>query len=69
MVNTRKIVGRRGELGYNQKQVAEAIGIRSVGSYSSKERGRTPFTAEEWIKLCDFLEWGLEESRSYFLCV
>lgn len=67
MVNTVELKKRRCAKGYfTQTSFAEALGM-NVANYGNRERGVTPFTAEDVVKICGLLGMSLEEGMSVLL--
>lgn len=64
MVYTNEIRASRARLGMTQREMATAIGIKTVAAYSKKERGITQFKADEWARLVSMFGWSLEEADS-----
>lgn len=65
MVNTNKILGRMKELGVNQTQCSEAIGVAQP-TYSQKINNIRPMDLSEAEKLATFLQIDDDNFGSYF---
>lgn len=65
MVNTNKILGRMKELGVNQTQCSEAIGVAQP-TYSQKINNIRPMDLDEAEKLATFLQIDDDNFGSYF---
>lgn len=65
MVNTNKILGRMKELGVNQTQCSEAIGVAQP-TYSQKINNIRPMDLGEAEKLATFLQIDDDNFGSYF---
>ncbi|MDO4679738.1 MAG: transcriptional regulator [Aerococcus sp.] len=59
---TTKVANYRRYLNYSQKQMADLLGV-SYQAYWLKEKGKTPFTDTEKIKLVDFFKNHIEDSE------
>ena len=53
-MNSKKLRARMIEAGYTQRALARAIG-KSENTLSSKMTGKTPFTTDEVLTICDCL--------------
>lgn len=65
MVNTNKILGRMRELGVNQSQCSEAIGVAQP-TYSQKINNVRPMDLDEAEKLASYLQIDDTDFGSYF---
>lgn len=66
-MNTIELKKRRCAKGYfTQTAMAEALGMKKA-LYGNRERGVTPFTADEVVKMCYLLDWTLEEGMRVLL--
>lgn len=63
MTESKKLKGKIIEKGYNQKIIAEKLGI-SPASLNYKINNRRPFNSDEMFKLCDILE--IVNPKDYF---
>ena len=60
-MDTMALKKRRCEKGFfTQVSLARQIGM-SAENYGNRERGRVRFTADELSRLCEALDWTLEE--------
>ena len=53
-MDQRKLLGRMAEAGYTQKMLAAGLG-KSENSISSKINGKSAFTTDEILRICDLL--------------
>lgn len=68
LVNCQKIKARMVELGTNQGEVANAMGIdRSTLNAKINDASGSRITLEEIDALCKILE--IEDAREYFFCI
>lgn len=66
MINSAKLKGAIYSEGYSMKTAAEAIGIEYT-LFTRKVAGRSPFSAEQLLKVCDLLHLSQEDARDIFL--
>ena len=64
MVRVNELRAARVRAGKTQKDAAYVCGC-SVNTYGNKESGRTAFTVDEVVLLCDFLGINDPEQRAY----
>ena len=55
-----KIKGKRNELGMNQYDMAQKLGI-ALSTYNKKETGKKDFTLLEAVKLCQIFNCKFED--------
>ena len=53
-MDQRKLLGRMAEAGYTQKMLAADLG-KSENSISNKINGKSSFTTDEILRICDLL--------------
>ena len=67
LVDTLELKKRRCSQGYfTQGQMADAMGMKRA-NYGNRERGLTPFSAEEIVKMCALLGMSLSEGMTILL--
>lgn len=67
MVDTLELKKRRCAKGYfTQADMARAMEMKRA-NYGNRERGLTPFSAEEIVKMCSLLEMSLSEGMTILL--
>lgn len=64
MVRTNELQAARKRVGATQTDAANAIGC-TTNTYCAKENNISPFTVDEAVVLCDFLNINSGEERAY----
>ena len=62
-MDQRKLLGRMAEAGYTQKMLAADLG-KSENSISNKINGKSSFTTDEILKICDLLRITADREKA-----